>query len=60
MSDQTKDNKQMSFEERLAMGKSLRKQVPLGSHDNWTPAPDRPDPLDLLLSWFSLVRVIIK
>ena len=30
------------------MSKALRKQAPRGSHGEWSPAPDRPDPLDLL------------
>jgi uncharacterized protein (DUF2252 family) len=31
-----------------ATGKSLRKQTPRSSHGDWTPAADRPDPLNLL------------
>jgi uncharacterized protein (DUF2252 family) len=34
--------------ERKQMGKALRQQVPFGSHGNWAPATDRPDPLALL------------
>ena len=30
------------------MSKALRKQAPRGSHGEWSPAPDRPDPLGLL------------
>ncbi len=30
------------------MGKSLRNETPRSSHGDWTPAPDRPDPLSLL------------
>jgi uncharacterized protein (DUF2252 family) len=48
MSEQTIDKKQMSVEERAALGKSLRKQVPRSSHGDWTPAADRPDPISLL------------
>ena len=48
MSEQTIDNKQLPKEERFALGKSIRKQVPRSSHGDWTPATDRPDPLDLL------------
>ncbi|MGD2049540.1 MAG: DUF2252 family protein, partial [Chloroflexota bacterium] len=48
MSVQTIDKKQMPVEERVALGKSLRKQVPRGSHGNWAPAADRPDPINLL------------
>ena len=49
MSEQTIDaNKPQSPEERVARGKDLRKQAPRSSHGDWTPAPDRPDPLSLL------------
>jgi len=48
MSEQTIDNKQLPQEERIVLGKNLRKQVPRSSHGDWTPSPDRPDPLDLL------------
>jgi uncharacterized protein (DUF2252 family) len=48
MSVQTIDKKQMPVEERVALGKSLRIQVPRGSHGNWAPAADRPDPINLL------------
>jgi uncharacterized protein (DUF2252 family) len=34
--------------ERLARGKALREDVPRGSHAEWTPAADRPDPVALL------------
>jgi len=34
--------------ERSAEGKCLREQVPRTSHGAWSPAADRPDPLDLL------------
>ena len=34
--------------ERKQMGKVLRQRVPLGSHGDWAPAADRPDPLALL------------
>jgi uncharacterized protein (DUF2252 family) len=48
MSEQTLDNKQLPPEERAALGKSFRKQAPRSSHGDWTPAPDRPDPISLL------------
>ena len=48
MSEPTLDNKQLPIEERAALGKSLRKQVPRGSHGEWAPVPDRPDPISLL------------
>lgn len=34
--------------ERKEKGRALRKQAPRSSHGNWTPAPDRPDPINLL------------
>jgi uncharacterized protein (DUF2252 family) len=37
-----------SLEERQARGKKAREQTPLSSHDGWTPASDRPDPVGLL------------
>ena len=48
MSEQTIDQIHISLEERAAGGKALRKQAPRGSHGDWSPASDRPDPLDLL------------
>ena len=38
----------MTRAERRKIGKALRKQVPLASHGDWTPAADRPDPISLL------------
>ncbi len=35
-------------DERGATGKELRKSVPRTSHADWSPAPDRPDPVALL------------
>ena len=37
MSDQTKDHRHISIEERLAIGKNLRKQAPRSSHGDWDP-----------------------
>jgi uncharacterized protein (DUF2252 family) len=37
-----------SLEERRARGKEARERTPLSSHDGWTPASDRPDPVGLL------------
>ena len=45
---QTVEDKKLSVEERAALGKSLRKEVPRSSHGYWTPAPDRPNPISLL------------
>jgi uncharacterized protein (DUF2252 family) len=48
MSEPRIDNRQLLVEERAALGKSLRKQVPRRSHGEWAPVPDRPDPISLL------------
>jgi uncharacterized protein (DUF2252 family) len=48
MSEPTLNYEQLPVEERVALGKSRRKQVPRSSHGDWTPAPDRPDPISLL------------
>jgi uncharacterized protein (DUF2252 family) len=34
--------------ERRQYGKELRKQVQQSSHGQWSPTPDRPDPIDIL------------
>src|ERR1700760_895044 len=34
--------------ERYALGKSLRKRVPRSALAEWSPSPDRPDPIDLI------------
>jgi len=39
---------QLPPEERHTIGKDLRNKVPRSSHYAWSPAADRPDPLDLL------------
>ncbi len=53
-----------SREERYAMGRALRTQVPRKSLGRWSPPADRPDPVDLLLEshqgrldWLVPVRV---
>ncbi len=38
-----------SREERRAAGEAARARVPLAAHAAWRPAPDRPDPVSLLL-----------
>lgn len=48
MSEQPSDSKQLPIEERRVLGKSRRRQVPRSSHAEWTPAPNRRDPLKLL------------
>jgi uncharacterized protein (DUF2252 family) len=37
-----------SFRQRMAEGKSLRDRVPRSSQAQWKPAPNRPDPIQLL------------
>lgn len=48
MSEQPIDRKQLPILERRALGKGQRKQVPRDSHAEWTPAPNRCDPIQLL------------
>src|SRR4051812_8563200 len=36
--------------ERLAEGKARRRRVPRSAHADWEPAPNRPDPVELLES----------
>jgi uncharacterized protein (DUF2252 family) len=37
-----------SYQRRHERGRAARQVVPRGSHAEWEPAPDRPDPVDLL------------
>ncbi|MDQ2671504.1 MAG: DUF2252 domain-containing protein [Actinomycetota bacterium] len=37
-----------SYQERHERGRAARRAAPRGGHAEWTPAPDRPDPIDLL------------
>jgi len=48
MPEQSIDQQLLPVEERSAQGKSLRKEAPRSGHGEWTPAPDRHDPLQLL------------
>ena len=48
MPEQSITSKQLPVEERRALGKRLRKQVPRSSHGEWVPAAERPDPISLL------------
>ncbi len=48
MTEETIDNKQQPVEERVALGKSLRKVALRSSHGDWAPAAERPDPIHLL------------
>jgi uncharacterized protein (DUF2252 family) len=36
------------YRHRRQAGRALRRSVPRGDHASWAPAPDRPDPLELL------------
>ena len=36
------------YQERQERGRAARRVAPRGSHAGWAPAPDRPDPVDLL------------
>jgi len=36
------------YQQRREQGRAARRTVPRGSHAGWAPAPDRPDPVDLL------------
>lgn len=48
MSEQALDSKQLPIKERRVLGKGRRKQVPRSSHAEWTPVPNRGDPIKLL------------
>ncbi len=48
MTDHTNDYFQSGTKERLTKGKEKRKLSPRSAHGDWTPAPDRPDPISLL------------
>jgi uncharacterized protein (DUF2252 family) len=37
-----------SYQQRHERGREARRVAPRGSHADWAPAPDRPDPVDLL------------
>ena len=36
--------------ERFKVGKALRRKTPREAHADWAPAPDRPDPVSILLA----------
>ena len=38
----------LTYQERRERGRAARREAPRSSHAAWTPAPDRPDPVDLL------------
>jgi hypothetical protein len=37
-----------SYQQRQERGRAARRVAPRGGHAEWTPTPDRPDPVDLL------------
>jgi uncharacterized protein (DUF2252 family) len=43
-----KEPSPVTVEERMATGKALREKCPRGSQANWTPAANRPNPIDVL------------
>jgi len=43
-----KEASPVTVEERMATGKALREKCPRGSQANWTPAANRPNPIDVL------------
>lgn len=40
----------MSTEERRAIGEQARQQTPPEAHAEWSPPPDRVDPVDLIIA----------
>jgi uncharacterized protein (DUF2252 family) len=38
----------LDYQQRHEQGRAARRLVPRGSHAQWAPAPDRPDPVELL------------
>src|SRR5215207_3933160 len=37
-----------SYQQRCERGRAARREIPRGAHAAWAPAPDRPDPVELL------------
>jgi uncharacterized protein (DUF2252 family) len=50
MAEPTSTEPHPTVEERIAAGKAARAEVPRSSHADWSPSPDRPDPVALLES----------
>ena len=48
MSENIGNQESSTHSELKKIGKSLREQAPRRSHGDWSPAPDRPDPISLL------------
>ena len=44
----THQHEHLTVEERKERGREARKKVPRSSHADWSPAADRPDPVDVL------------
>jgi uncharacterized protein (DUF2252 family) len=38
----------LTYQQRRERGRAARQKIPRSSHATWAPAPDRPDPVDLL------------
>jgi uncharacterized protein (DUF2252 family) len=43
-----KRRRTLTYQERRERGRAARQKIPRSSHATWAPAPDRPDPVDLL------------
>ena len=39
---------ELTWDDRISVGRSLRKDLPRAAHGAWQPRPDRPDPVDVL------------
>ena len=48
LSPGAKDAPATGYQQRRERGRAARREVPRGAHAGWAPAPDRPDPVDLL------------
>jgi uncharacterized protein (DUF2252 family) len=43
-----KGRRALTYQQRREHGRAARQKIPRSSHATWAPAPDRPDPVDLL------------
>jgi uncharacterized protein (DUF2252 family) len=48
MPDQSRPDRPKTRQESRGIGKAARQRVPRGSHGEWQPAADRPDPISIL------------
>jgi uncharacterized protein (DUF2252 family) len=48
--EESRPTDQPSLSERVALGKAARSAAPRAGHEEWAPAPTRPDPVELLAS----------